>query len=55
MRDAGGLTLLQGIYPAQGLGGPDYQQYNAQYLCLDLTLAFVGRMAARAEGVCTYT
>lgn len=27
------------------------QQQNAQYLCLDLLLAFVNDMAARAEGV----
>ncbi|EJF65717.1 Sec7-domain-containing protein [Dichomitus squalens LYAD-421 SS1] len=40
----------KGIYPSQGLGGPDNQQHNAQYLCLDLILAFVGRMATRAEG-----
>ncbi len=46
---------LQGIYPAQSMGGPDHQQQNAQYLCLDLILAFVGRMTARAEGVCYMT
>ncbi|KAI0709041.1 Sec7-domain-containing protein [Earliella scabrosa] len=40
----------KGIYPPQSMGGPDYQQQNAQYLCLDLILAFVGRMTARAEG-----
>lgn len=44
---------LQGIYPVQGTGGQDYQQLNAQYLCLDLILAFVGRMTMRAEGVGT--
>ncbi|RPD79920.1 Sec7-domain-containing protein [Lentinus tigrinus ALCF2SS1-7] len=40
----------KGIYPAQSMGGPDYQQQNAQYLCLDLILAFVSRTTARAEG-----
>ncbi|KAI0721619.1 Sec7-domain-containing protein [Cerioporus squamosus] len=40
----------KGVYPAQSMGGPDHQQQNAQYLCLDLILAFVGRMTARAEG-----
>nr|VWO98733.1 MSP1 protein-like protein [Ganoderma boninense] len=41
----------KGVYSAQGLGGPDYQQQNAQYLCLDLILAFVGNMTSRAEGI----
>ncbi|KAI0747973.1 Sec7-domain-containing protein [Daedaleopsis nitida] len=40
----------KGIYPAQSMGGHDYQQRNAQYLCLDLILSFVGRMTVRAEG-----
>ncbi|KAI0374734.1 Sec7-domain-containing protein [Pilatotrama ljubarskyi] len=40
----------KGIYPAQSMGGQDYNLQNSQFLCLDLILAFVGRMAARAEG-----
>ncbi|KAI0831147.1 Sec7-domain-containing protein [Trametes gibbosa] len=40
----------KGIFPVQGLGGQDYHLQNSQFLCLDLLLAFVGRMAARAEG-----
>ncbi|OJT08688.1 hypothetical protein TRAPUB_414 [Trametes pubescens] len=40
----------KGIYPVQNLGGHDYHLQNSQFLCLDLILAFVGRMAARAEG-----
>ncbi|KAI0781091.1 Sec7-domain-containing protein [Trametes elegans] len=40
----------KGIYPVQTLGGQDYHLQNSQFLCLDLVLAFVGRMAARAEG-----
>ena len=27
------------------------QQHNSQYLCLDMLLAFVNDMVARAEGV----
>ncbi|KAI0807169.1 Sec7-domain-containing protein [Fomes fomentarius] len=40
----------KGIYPPPNTVGSDFQQQNAQYLCLDLILAFVGRMASRAEG-----
>ncbi|KAI0637119.1 Sec7-domain-containing protein [Trametes polyzona] len=40
----------KGIYPIQSLGGQDYHLQNSQFLCLDLLLAFVGRMASRAEG-----
>ncbi|KAI8998783.1 Sec7-domain-containing protein [Trametes punicea] len=40
----------KGIYPVQNLGSSDFHLQNSQYLCLDLVLAFVGRMAARAEG-----
>ncbi|KAI0646905.1 Sec7-domain-containing protein [Trametes meyenii] len=40
----------KGIYPVQTVGGHDYHLQNSQYLCLDLILAFVGRMASRAEG-----
>ncbi|KAH9946245.1 Sec7-domain-containing protein [Epithele typhae] len=40
----------KGVYPVQNVGGRDYQQQNAQYLSLDLILAFVGRMTTRAEG-----
>lgn len=47
------IFCAQGIYPVQNLGGHDYHLQNSQFLCLDLILAFVGRMAARAEGVGT--
>ncbi|KAI0361936.1 Sec7-domain-containing protein [Trametes cingulata] len=40
----------KGIYPVQSVGGQDYHLQNSQFLCLDLILAFVGRMTARAEG-----
>ncbi|KAG6832717.1 hypothetical protein H0H92_012289 [Tricholoma furcatifolium] len=41
--------LTKAIYPAD-YTVEDTQQRNAQYLCLDLLLAFVNDMAARAEG-----
>ncbi len=42
----------QSVYPAYYSGGLDVQQRNAQFLCLDLLLAFVNDMAGRANGVC---
>ncbi|KIK63700.1 hypothetical protein GYMLUDRAFT_221940 [Collybiopsis luxurians FD-317 M1] len=43
--------LTKSVYPSHYPGGLDAQQRNAQYLCLDLLLAFVNDMAKRAEGV----
>ncbi|KAJ3779454.1 hypothetical protein GGU10DRAFT_46235, partial [Lentinula aff. detonsa] len=43
--------LTKSVYPAHYPAGLDAQQRNAQYLCLDLLLAFVNDMAKRAEGV----
>ncbi|KAH7889929.1 hypothetical protein F5I97DRAFT_1924441 [Phlebopus sp. FC_14] len=40
--------LTQGVYPWQN--SSDAQQLHSQYLCLDLLLAFVNDMTARAEG-----
>ncbi|KAJ7632227.1 hypothetical protein FB45DRAFT_989797 [Roridomyces roridus] len=40
-------NLLNGVYPTPG--GLDIRQRSAQYLCLDLLLAFVNDMAARAS------
>jgi hypothetical protein len=40
------------VYPSHYPGGLDARQRNVQYLCLDLLLAFVNDMAARADGVC---
>lgn len=42
---------LQSVYPTHYPAGLDAQQRNAQYLCLDLLLAFVNDMAKRAEEV----
>ncbi|KAK7023901.1 SEC7 domain-containing protein [Favolaschia claudopus] len=42
--------LTKGVYPPQSTGGLDSRQRNSQYLCLDLLLAFVNDMAARADG-----
>ncbi|KAG5650374.1 hypothetical protein H0H81_012461 [Sphagnurus paluster] len=42
--------LTKAVYPSE-YPIEDPQQRNAQYLCLDLLLAFVNDMAARAEGV----
>ncbi|KAG6874307.1 hypothetical protein C0995_001532 [Termitomyces sp. Mi166 len=42
--------LTKAIYPTD-YPPEDVQQRNAQYLCLDLLLAFVNDMAARAESV----
>lgn len=44
-------VVHQGIYPPQYGAGPQFQPQGAQYLCLDLILAFVNQMAVRAEGV----
>ncbi|KAF8078137.1 hypothetical protein FPV67DRAFT_1464319 [Lyophyllum atratum] len=41
--------LTKAVYPSD-YPIADAQQRNAQYLCLDLLLAFVNDMAARAEG-----
>ncbi|KIJ60626.1 hypothetical protein HYDPIDRAFT_43160 [Hydnomerulius pinastri MD-312] len=42
--------LTKGVYPWQYSSASDAQQLHSQYLCLDLLLAFVNDMAARAEG-----
>ncbi|KAH0584078.1 hypothetical protein H2248_009651 [Termitomyces sp. 'cryptogamus'] len=42
--------LTKAVYPTD-YPPEDAQQRNAQYLCLDLLLAFVNDMAARVEGV----
>ncbi|KAJ6500445.1 hypothetical protein C8R45DRAFT_896478 [Mycena sanguinolenta] len=42
--------LTKAVYPSHYAGGLDARQRNAQYLCLDLLLAFVNDMAARADG-----
>ncbi|KAL0947345.1 hypothetical protein HGRIS_013462 [Hohenbuehelia grisea] len=41
--------LTKSVYPSQYGGVLDIQQRNAQYLCLDLLLAFVNDMALRAD------
>jgi brefeldin A-resistance guanine nucleotide exchange factor 1 len=41
----------QGVYPSYTADGQLTQQRNIQHVCLDLLLAFVNDMAARAEGV----
>lgn len=45
------LTHSQGVYPLQTGPSQEYGPQNSQYLCLDLILAFVNHLAARAEGV----
>ncbi|KAK0448274.1 uncharacterized protein EV420DRAFT_1567117 [Desarmillaria tabescens] len=45
--------LTKSVYPAYYSGGLDVQQRNAQFLCLDLLLAFVNDMAGRASGTST--
>ncbi|GJE86958.1 Sec7-domain-containing protein [Phanerochaete sordida] len=40
----------KGIYPSQYGNGQDMPPQTSQYLCLDLLLAFVNHIAARAEG-----
>ncbi|KAG1819513.1 uncharacterized protein BJ212DRAFT_1445963 [Suillus subaureus] len=42
--------LTKGVYPRQYSSASDAQQLHSQYLCLDLLLAFVNDMTARAEG-----
>ncbi|KAJ6488639.1 hypothetical protein C8R47DRAFT_978394 [Mycena vitilis] len=42
--------LTKAVHPSHYPGGLDARQRNVQYLCLDLLLAFVNDMAARAEG-----
>ncbi|ESK85960.1 golgi-specific brefeldin a-resistance guanine nucleotide exchange factor 1 (bfa-resistant gef 1) [Moniliophthora roreri MCA 2997] len=42
--------LTKAVHPSHYAGGLDVQQRNAQYLCLDILLAFVNDMAKRAEG-----
>nr|GAT51097.1 predicted protein [Mycena chlorophos] len=42
--------LTKAVYPSYYPGGIDARQRNVQYLCLDLLLAFVNDMAARADG-----
>ncbi|KAJ7929284.1 Sec7-like domain is implicated in guanine nucleotide exchange function [Mycena leptocephala] len=42
--------LTKAVYPSHYPGGLDARQRNVQYLCLDLLLAFVNDMAARADG-----
>ncbi|KAL0577890.1 GDP/GTP exchange factor for ARF [Marasmius crinis-equi] len=41
--------LTKAVHPSHYTGGLDVQQRNAQYLCLDMLLAFVNDMAKRAE------
>lgn len=42
---------IQGVYASQSMTGHDRQQQSAQLLCLDLLLAFVNHMTARAGTV----
>ncbi|KAF8894409.1 Sec7-like domain is implicated in guanine nucleotide exchange function [Infundibulicybe gibba] len=47
--------LTKAVYQSHYDGGLETQHRNAQYICLDLLLAFVNDMAARADGlVCTW-
>ncbi|KAJ8699472.1 GDP/GTP exchange factor for ARF [Pleurotus ostreatus] len=47
--------LTKSVYSSQYAGGAiDVRQRNAQYLCLDLLLAFVNDMAVRADGSATW-
>ncbi|KAF5365564.1 hypothetical protein D9757_010895 [Collybiopsis confluens] len=43
--------LTKSVYPSHYPGGLDVQQRNAQYLCLDLLLAFVNNMVKRTDDV----
>ncbi|KAF5344049.1 hypothetical protein D9757_013881 [Collybiopsis confluens] len=45
------LVLTKSVYPSHYSGGLDVQQRNAQYLCLDLLLAFVNDMVKRTDDV----
>ncbi|KAN0075361.1 hypothetical protein V8E55_011384 [Tylopilus felleus] len=42
--------LTKGVHPWQYSSAPEAQQLHSQYLCLDMLLAFVNDMAARAQG-----
>ncbi|KAJ8519864.1 hypothetical protein ONZ45_g3215 [Pleurotus djamor] len=42
--------LTKSVYSSQYAGVLDIQQRNAQYMCLDILLAFVNDMAMRADG-----
>ncbi|KIM57067.1 hypothetical protein SCLCIDRAFT_1219736 [Scleroderma citrinum Foug A] len=42
--------LTKGVYPLQNSSVSEAQQLHSQFLCLDILLAFVKEMAARAEG-----
>ncbi|KAG9318241.1 hypothetical protein JVU11DRAFT_322 [Chiua virens] len=44
--------LTKGVYPWQYSSASETQQLHSQYLCLDMLLAFVNDMAARARGEC---
>ncbi|KAG8947301.1 GDP/GTP exchange factor for ARF [Tulasnella sp. 424] len=41
--------MARGVYPTQYTGSIEYQRYSSQLLCLDVLLAYVEHMAARAE------
>ncbi|KAG7086681.1 hypothetical protein E1B28_002619 [Marasmius oreades] len=43
--------LTNAVHPWHYTGGVDVQQRNAQYMCLDMLLAFVNDIAKRAEGL----
>jgi golgi-specific brefeldin A-resistance guanine nucleotide exchange factor 1 len=45
--------FIQGVYPSPYTGTQDPFQRNAQFICLELLLAFVNHMAARAHMVST--
>ena len=47
----GADVSVQGIYPPQYGSGQEFQAQNAQYLCLDLLLAFINHMTERSQGV----
>ncbi|KAG8217297.1 hypothetical protein J3R82DRAFT_5392 [Butyriboletus roseoflavus] len=42
--------LTKGVYPWEYSSASEAQQLHSQYLCLDMLLAFVNDMAARARG-----
>ncbi|KIO27117.1 hypothetical protein M407DRAFT_73603 [Tulasnella calospora MUT 4182] len=44
--------MARGVYPTQYTGSIEYQRYSSQLLCLDVLLAYVEHMAARADAVC---
>ncbi|KAG8986904.1 GDP/GTP exchange factor for ARF, partial [Tulasnella sp. 427] len=41
--------MARGVYPTQYTGNIEYQRYSSQLLCLDVLLAYVEHMAARAD------